>query len=74
MANIWRGRYYVYLSDTAWQVLARPTPELRFIGVVACNGTAASLAVDGFGNYFAVNGRAVVPLVKRKVETALNAI
>lgn len=72
--NLNRGRYSVRLSTTEWKTHAEPVPGLRYLGVIERSGQLAALGVDDAGEYFAVFGRRKTPLVKRKVESALNAI
>jgi hypothetical protein len=74
MANVNRGRYNVRLSPTEWTKYAEPLPGLRYLGVIERAGQLAALGGDDTGEYFAVFGRRKMPLVKRKVESALNAI
>ena len=69
-----RGRYSVRLSETEWKTHAEPVPGLRMLGTIERSGQLAALGVDDAGEYFAVFGRRKTPLVKRKVESALNAI
>jgi hypothetical protein len=66
-----RGRYSVALSADSWRAHAEPLPGLVYIGVIVRQGIPAGLAQDAAGEYFAVNGRRVSPLILRKVESAL---
>lgn len=72
--NLNRGSYSVRISETEWKMHAEPVPGLRMLGVIDRGGHLAALGVDDVGEYFAVFGRRTMPLVKRKVESALNAI
>jgi hypothetical protein len=67
------GRYTVDLAGD-WRSYAEPLPGYRMLGVfTSSKGINCALAVSDAGDYVAIQGRYITPLVNPKVDHAISA-
>lgn len=67
------GRYTVDLAGD-WRIHAEPVPGFRMLGVfISKAGFRCGLGVSESGEYVAIQGRHITPLVQSKVDSAISA-